>query len=209
MTLEDVKAFLEQDTDEIRAYKETLIPTNVIFADKLAEYLGTDDGKKIIQPMMDRRAQEAVATRDKVWEKDKLEPEVRKRLAVEMLKIHPEESPLEKKIRELEEANLNEKAERAKDNLKRHIVEKAAEMKVEPFFLKDYLPGSEEEGELFLKNIQEHEKKVREEVINELIAAKKFIPNSGNQKERKIDQHSLTMAEAIKLEQEGKLDNPD
>lgn len=178
-----------------------------IDAAQVLAYMETDAGKAIVQPIVDKRVTTAVQTRDKFWETEKLEPELKKRLAVEVLKMNPKEEPWQKEIRELKEENEKEKSARAQDNLKRLIVEKAAALGVEPFFIDEYTPPSIEQGELFLQKIREHNTKLTEKITNDLIAKNAYVPGAGKEKEGKIDFSKLTMAEAVKMEMEGKLDS--
>ena len=210
ITLADVKKFLEdqKDGDDVKAFLAELVPsTTEITGDQVLKFLGTDDGKIIVQPLVDSRVTEAVKTRDKFWEKERLEPEVKKRVAAEILKLNPKEEPWQAEIRMLKEENEKEKRERAKDQLRRQIVEKASALKVEPFFIESFLPETIEEGELFLKRIADYNKKVSETAVNDMIAAGKFVPSTGKiDNPNRIDRSKLTMEEAVRLEMAGELD---
>lgn len=208
ITIADVRKFLEEakDTDEVKTFISELSKPGEVTVDMFKKFAESDDGKIVIEPMIDKRVTDAVKTRDKFWEKERLEPEVKKRVAAEVLKLNPQEEPWQKEIRELKEANENEKRERAKDNMKRQIVEKAQTMNVDAFFLEDFLPETIEQGELYLKRISDRDKKIAEKAVNDLIAQGRFVPNGAKTTESKIDYSKLTMDEAIKLEMEGKLD---
>jgi len=211
MTIKEIKDFLQEakDTDEVKAFMAEMVkkePAEVT-PELFKKFLESDDGKVLIQPYGDQRATEAVKTRDKFWEKERLESELKKRLAEELLKLNPTKDPLQLKVEEMEKTLAEEKSERAKDQLRRQIVEKAAFMKVDPFFLEDYLPATVEQGELYLKRIAERDEKLKTTIVNDLIASKKFVPSGGKEKASKIDYSKLTMEEAIKLEEDGKLDS--
>lgn len=210
MTIKEIKEFLEEskDAEDVKAFIAEMSKTVEVTPELFKKFMESDDGKILVQPYGDQRATEAVKTRDKFWERERLDPEVKRRLAEELLKMNPTKNPLELEVEAMKKTLAEEKSERAKDQLRRQIVEKAAEMKVDPFFLEDYLPASVEVGELYLKRIAERDKKIIEKATNDLIAAGKFVPNSGKQKESKVDFSKLTQAEAIKLEMEGKLDDP-
>ena len=197
-TLDDVKAFIEANKDnaELKALiLEHSAPVE-ISKEKVVEFLGTEDGKTLIQPTVDKAVTKAVQTRDKAHEQV-LEAEVKKRVAVEVLKLNPTEEPWQKEIRELKEENDKEKRERAKDIMKRQIVEKAAKISIDPFFIEDYLPESIEQGELYLQRIADYTKKVKDATVNELMA-KGFKPGAGD--DDKSKKGKMTGAEYAKLD---------
>jgi hypothetical protein len=209
ITIADIKKFLEEskDSDETKAFIAEIAKPAEVTPDLLKKFAESDDGKIVLEPMIDKRVTEAVKTRDKFWEKERLEPEVKKRVAAEVVKLNPAKDPMEIKFEELQRTLAEEKAERAKDQLKRQIVEKAQALGVDAFFLEDYLPATPEQGELYLKRIADRDKKIAEKAANDLMASGKFVPNGAKPQESKIDYSKLTLEEAIKLENEGKLDN--
>jgi len=179
ITLDDVKTFIEENKDiaDVQAYVAELVPETTLSKEKVVEFLGTEDGKILLQPSIDQAVTKAVKTRDKAHEQV-MEAEIKKRVAAEVLKLNPAEEPWQREIRELKTANEAEKAERAKDNLKRQLVESAAKIKIEPFFIDDFVPASKEEGDLYLQKIADYTKKIKEETVNELMA-KGYKPGAG------------------------------
>lgn len=207
MTIEEIKAFLEQNKDdvEVKAFLAEINPPHAVGAEEVGEFLKTDDGRLLVQPMIDSAITKAVKTRDKAHEVT-MESELKKRIAAEMLKMNPQEEPWQKELREVKETLEKEKSERAKDQLKRQLLEEAVKLQVDPFYFEDYLPESLEQGRLFLQKIQAHEKTLKEQVSNETLATS-FKPGSGTEKSGgKVDLTKLSQAELIKLEMEGKLD---
>jgi hypothetical protein len=209
MTIEEIKAFLNANKEdvEVKAFLAELSPEHVLTTDEVETFLGTDDGKTLVQPKIDQAVTKAVKTRDKA-NADIMEGEVKKRVAAKILEMNPEKSPLELKVAELEEANKIEKAERAKDNLKRQLVEEAAKRQINPFFIEDYMPGSFEDGVLFLKKIEAYNKEITTATTNKLLG-EGYKPGSGNEKSnqgQKIDMKKLTLQEAIQKEMDGSLD---
>lgn len=208
MTIDDVKAFLSEHKDdvEVKAFYAEISPEHSTTPDEVNEFLKTDEGKMIVQPMVDQAVTKAVKTRDKAHEVI-LENEVKKRVAGEVLKMNPQEEPWQKEIRELKEENEKERTERARDNLKRQLVEKAAAAGINPFFIDDYVPASLEVGELFLQKIKSYNDELTKKVTNELVA-KGFKPGSAVEKNnsQKMDLSKLTQAELIRLELDGALD---
>lgn len=207
MTIEEIKEFLidNKDDEKVKSFLSSMVHKEPVTPDEVNEFLKTEDGKSLIQPYVDQRVTEAVKKRDKVHV-EALEVEVKKRVATEVLKMNPAEEPWQKEIRELKEMNESEKRERAKDNLKRQIVEEAAKMGVNPFFVDDYTPDSFEVGKLFLQKIKAHEDELVKVKANELMAGG-FKPGSGSDKGNgKMNLSTLTRDEMIRLELEGRLD---
>ena len=208
MTIEEIKAFLDEHKDdvEVQAFMAEINPKHELTADEVGEFLKTDDGKTLVQPMVDQAVTKAVKTRDKAHEVV-LENEVKKRVAAEVLKMNPAEEPWQKENRELREQFEEEKKERAKENLKRQIIEEAAKLKIDPFFIEDYVPESIEVGKLYLQKIKTYNDEVVKNTTNELLAGG-FKPRGGddNKNKKKIDLTTLTQDEAIRLEMDGKLD---
>jgi len=207
MTFEEVQAFFTEHKDdvEVQAFIQQLSPVQDVTPDKVGEFLKTEDGRMIVQPLIDQAVTKAVKTRDKAHE-IVLDSEVKKRVASEVLKMNPQEEPWQKEIRELKEANEKEKAERAKDNLKRQLVEKAAAIGINPFFIEDFMPDTIEQGELYLKRIKEHDENLIKKTNVDLLASG-YKPKAGFEKDsKKLDLSKLTQEDAIRLEMEGKLD---
>lgn len=210
MTVEEIKAFLATNKDdaEVKAFMAEINPEHVLTADEVTAFMDTDDGRALVQPRIDQAVTKAVKTRDKAHA-DIMEKELKSRLAAELLKANPEKSPLELKVIELEEANRIERAERQKDNLKRQLVEEAAKMGINPFFIDDYMPESFEVGKLYLQKIANYTKEVNQKTTNELLASG-YKPGAGNEKSgsnNKVDFKQLSQADVIKMELEGTLDD--
>lgn len=208
MNIEEIRAYLAEhkDDEDVVTFMGEFATTKETTPDDVLEFLKKDEGRKLVEPFIDQAVTKAVKTRDKAHEVA-LESEVKRRVAAEVLKINPQEEPWQKEIRELKEMNEQEKRERAKDQLKRQLVEKAAALNVNPFFIEDYLPESIEVGELYLKKIKEFAEGVEKKAVNDLMASNSLKPKSGSNKETvKKDLSKLTQEEAIRLEMEGKLD---
>lgn len=207
MTIEEIKVFLTEHKNEaeVKAFLTELSSEHVIAPDEVNEFLKTEDGKLLIQPFVDQAVTKAVKTRDKAHEV-LVEVEVKKKVASEILKMNPAEEPWQKEIRELKEENEKERNERAKDVLKRQIVEEAMKMGVDPFFVDDFMPESLEVGKLYLQKIKARDKQLIEVKTNELLATG-FKPGSAAVKrDVKQDLSKLTQAELIRLEMDGILD---
>ena len=211
---EVLKAIEEgKDSEEVKKFLAAMLDKygkKELTGDEVNAFLDTEDGKKLIQPRIDTVVTKALQTRDKSWEeknKDAIEKEVKKRVADEVLKMNPQEEPWQKEMRELKEKMDQKDKDYARSELKRQITEEAAKMGIDPFFLEDYIPETIEAGKLHLKRISDHNKKVKEAVVNELVASGQYKPNGEKRKDdNKIDLGKLSVEEATKLELEGKLD---
>lgn len=203
MTLEEIRAFLEEhkDDEEVKTFLAGLSPAKAITAEDVLAFIATEEGKLVIQPTLDQAVTKAVKTRDKAHEAT-MESEVKRRVAAEMLKVNPQKEPWQIEIEELKKANEEEKKARQTDQLKRQMVEKASTMGVDAFFIEDYLPESIEVGELFLKKIKERDAKMIERAINERIASGAFKPGGGPSEKPK---GTMTFSEYKKLPQDQRI----
>lgn len=208
MTIAEIKEFLAANAEdtEVKAFLAELSPEKNITTDEVVEFLKGDDGKAIVQPMIDQAVTKAVKTRDKAHA-EILETEVKKRVAAKVLEMNPQEEPWQKEIRELNERLENEKAERARDQLKRQLVEEASKSGVDPALLEDYLPESFEVGKVFIQKIKNLSKTVADQATNALLA-NGYKPAAGQSKDngQKVDLSKLSQAEMIELEMKGELD---
>jgi hypothetical protein len=207
MTFDEVQVYLDEHKDdaEVKAFLQVLSPVQELNSEKVGEFIKTDDGRMLVQPLIDQAVTKAVKTRDKAHEIN-LDSLVKQKVASEVLKMNPQEEPWQKEIRELKEANEKEKAERAKDNLKRQIVEKAAAVGVNPFFIEDYVPETIEQGELYIKRIKDYTDEVVKKNTNQLMS-EGYKPKTGVETNKgKMDLSKMSQSELIKLEMEGKLD---
>lgn len=206
-----VKYFTEHKDDaEVKEFIAKLQGEHKVTKEEFESFLGTDEGKSVVQPMIDQRVTQALTTNDKKWNdknKELIESEVKKKVAEEILKINPAEEPWQREIRELKEQNAKDKAERDRADLKRMVVEEAARMKIEPFFIEDFLPSTIEEGKLYLKKIDGFLKKYKDDVVNEVMVSGSERLKSGKDKEGKIDLSKLTQEEIIRMEMDGTLDD--
>ncbi|MEN6623934.1 MAG: hypothetical protein ABFD50_20610 [Smithella sp.] len=208
VTIDDVRKFLAENKDDenVKILVKTLIGEKTITPDEVSDFLKTEEGEKLIQPYGDARVTQALKTAEKKWMEDKLEPEVKRRLAAELVKLTPKDDPVSRQLKEMSDKLEESERNRLKDQLKRQVVERAANLKVDPFFIEDFLPPSIEEGDLYLQKIAAHDKIIKEQAINELIASNNFVPNGGKKKTEKIDISKLSKKELTQLEIEGKLD---
>lgn len=103
LTFEQVQAFLDANKDnaELQAYYKT----NVVTPDAVKTFLDTSEGKKVLQPKLDAHFTKSLDT----WKTNNLDALVEE----EVKKRNPDETPEQKRIRELEEKiSKGEKAQK-------------------------------------------------------------------------------------------------
>lgn len=205
LTFEDVKKFLEikKDDAEVVQYIRTLVPESLPTTEQVNQFLGTSEGKLLIQPLMDKRVTEAIDT----FKKKTFESEVQARVAAEMLKRNPEETPEQKRIRELEENMRRQEEERTQERLKSQIKDLAFKEAIPLDFVEDIPFGSPEQASLYFRRFKQQIEDAKTAKVNELLA-NGFKPGAGAQKESngKRDLSKLSEKELVELEMAGELD---
>jgi hypothetical protein len=131
--LEELKKFLADNKDdkEVSGYVAGL---SAVSADKVKTFLDTEDGKKFHQPMLDAYYTKA----HKSWEEKNLE-----KIKADAVAVSKNETPEQKKIRELEESVNAEKQARIRESLKNKSVLKFKEKGVPENFA-DLISASDE-----------------------------------------------------------------
>ena len=205
VTFEDVKEFLEthkEDVDVIQ-HLRTISPDKPLTSDVVNQFLGTSEGKQLIQPLMDKRVTEALET----FKKKTFESEVQARVASEMLKRNPEETTEQKRIRELEESMRRQEEERTQERLKSQIKDLAFKENIPLDFVDDIPFGSPEQANLYFRRFKQQIEDAKTAKVNELLA-NGFKPGTGNQKDStgKRDLSKLSQNELVELEMSGELD---
>jgi len=180
MNLEEIKAWLAEhkEDDGVINFLKELSPAPELTPEAFKDYLDTQDGQRLIQPHVDRTVDKAIKT----YRENHFAAEVKKEVAAEILKINPTETPEQRQIRELRETVEKSEKERAQDRLKRQIVEEASKIGVDAFFVDDYLPGSIDEGKVYLQKIKGYVDAQKTKVANELLASG-GKPSGGNSQE--------------------------
>lgn len=204
MDLKEIRAWLKEnegEKDVIAFMEEFKTP---ITAETVQPYLETTDGTKLLQPLMDKRVSEALKT----YKENHYEKDVKSAVASEMLRINPQETPEQKRLREVEEELKKEKENRLRDNLRRQIVEESARENVPSWWVDVFNGNSIEEAKVFIGKVKKHNADLADKVKNELIATG-FKPGTGDSKNgnTSADLSKLSREDMIQLEMEGKLDS--
>lgn len=145
MNLEDIKKYFDEnkDNEEVKAYLGEL---SAVSPDKVKGFLNTDEGKRLIQPDLDRYHNKSLES----WKSNNLESIIEE----EVKKRNPEKTPEQLKIEELEKKI--EKAE--KDRIRGELVNKAfkvADEKSLPKDVIDFFIGENEDATL--ENLEKFE----------------------------------------------------
>lgn len=205
ITFDQVKAFLEANSDDetIKTYLKGLVPEEPITPDKVKAYLDTPDGKALIQPMMDKRVTEALDT----YKRKTFDNEVNARVAAELLKRNPEETPEQKRVRELEENMRRMKEEQEMERLKSQIKDLAFKEGVSLDFIDNIPFTSVEQANLYIRNFKTEIENAKTAKVNELLASG-YKPGAGNEikSTNKVDLSKLSEKEMIEMEMAGELD---
>jgi len=212
VTIDDVKKFFTDnvENEDVKSYLLEIAPPappvepKPISQDEIKSYLETNDGRALVQPMMDKRVTEAIET----YRKKTLEPEVNARVAAELLKRNPEETPAERRIRELEERQKQLDEEREIEKKNNSIKEIAFKESVDPDFISGINFESVEAAALYMRRFKQKIAEAEKNKANEIFAMSGYKPGSGERKESTSskDYGKLSLKEAIALEEAGEFD---
>jgi len=94
MTIQEIRDFLTEnkETDEVKGFLAELIPEQKITSDIVKPFLETQDGKLLVQPLIDKRITDAIKT----FKEGHFDKEVKAQVAAEILKINPQITPEQK-----------------------------------------------------------------------------------------------------------------
>lgn len=190
MNLEDVKKFLadNKEQSEVKAYLNEL---SAVSADKVTGYLDTDEGKRLLQPRLDRHFHTGLET----WKSNNLEGLIE----AEVSKRNPAKTAEQKRIEELEKKIAD--AERVSQ--RQQLVNKALQVADEqglPKGIIDFFIGENEEKTLEnlgkLKEI--HDKSVETAVESKFKSYGREFNQSTNQQSTTTDIASLAEGVSIR-----------
>ncbi|MEH7346463.1 DUF4355 domain-containing protein [Bacillus sp. JJ1532] len=136
MDLQAVKTFLEEqkNNEEVKAYLQGL---SQVTPEGVKTFLDTDEGKRLLQPKLDQYYTKGLDT----WKSNHLQKLIDDAVSKA---TNPNETPEQKRIRELEEKIANSEAESLRKELKANALSQLSEKKL-PTFLVDYLIGNDED----------------------------------------------------------------
>lgn len=205
MTVSEIRAWLAEnkDKDEVKAFLTELNPEKPMTAEVVGPYLETDDGRKLLQPLIDSAVSKGV----KSFKEGHYEKDLKAAVAAEILKLNPQETPEQKQIRELRETVEKSESARQRDALRRAIVEEAAKQNVPAWWVDEFSGNTIEEAKVFMGKVKNFVAEVESKKANEILASG-AKPGSGSGTERKgpmtaKEYAALPFAERIKLQESG------
>lgn len=146
MDLEDVKKFFDENKEDeaVKGYLEEL---SAVSADKVEGFLKTYEGKKLLQPILDKNFNKGLET----WKTNNLENLVDD----EVKKRNPDKTPEQLEIEKLKKEIESEKNARTRETLVNKAL-KVAKEKGLPDGIVDFFVGADEESTLSnLSNLEE------------------------------------------------------
>jgi hypothetical protein len=207
-TIEDVMEFLlaKKSDEKVVAMLDELVPEKPLTAEKVSAFLGTDEGKALVQPMMDSRVTDAIKT----YKSGHYEKELRAAVAAEILKLNPQETAEQRRIRELETKDVQRDKEAARDKLRGQIKELAYQQSINPKFVDSLEFNSVEEAALYFKNFKGEVETAQQNKVNELLASG-YKPGSGSDQNKKgvmsgKEYAALPFEERIRMQESGEAD---
>ncbi len=149
MTIEQILALIAEDKRE--AVKKVLGELGTLSAEKVSEFLKTDEGKKLVTPMIDSAVSKAVASHDKKFMEEKLpgllDEEVKKRF--------PDKTPEQKELADLKAKLDKSEKDRIRTEQKARAIKQLQDMGL-PLSLADRYHGlSDEETDEGVKNLKD------------------------------------------------------
>lgn len=207
ITLADVQSFISANREEpdVAEFIVAISVEKPINPELVSAYLQTNEGKNLIQPLIDERVTQAVKTHDEK-SKSKIEAGIKAGIAAEMIRLNPTETPEQKQLREMRIDQETMKAAWEKDKLNGRIKELAFQHGLRPEFISGINFGSEEEATLYMQKFKAEKEAIETAKINELMASG-FKPGSPAPKPgNKTDLSKLSQAELIAMEMNGELD---
>ncbi|MGZ1870654.1 DUF4355 domain-containing protein [Staphylococcus argenteus] len=173
MNIEEVKSFFEEHKDD-KEVKDYLNGLKTVSVDDVKGFLDTEEGKRFIQPELDRYHSEGLESWKEKNLEDLIEQEVRKR--------NPEQSEEQKRISALEQELEKRDAEAKREKLRSNALGKAQELNLPTSLVDRFLGDSDEDTEQNLKALKEtFDKYVQKGVESKFKSSGRDVKESRNQ----------------------------
>ncbi len=173
MNIEEVKSFFEEHKDD-KEVKDYLKGLKTVSVDDVKGFLDTEEGKRFIQPELDRYHSKGLESWKEKNLEDLIEQEVRKR--------NPEQSEEQKRISALEQELEKRDAEAKREKLRSNAVGKAQELNLPTSLVDRFLGDSDEDTEQNLKALKEtFDKYVQKGVESKFKSSGRDVKESRNQ----------------------------
>lgn len=173
MNIEEVKSFFEEHKDD-KEVKDYLKGLKTVSVDDVKGFLDTEEGKRFIQPELDRYHSKGLESWKEKNLEDLIEQEVRKR--------NPEQSEEQKRISALEQKLEKRDAEAKREKLRSNALGKAQELNLPTSLVDRFLGDSDEDTEQNLKALKEtFDKYVQKGVESKFKSSGRDVKESRNQ----------------------------
>ncbi|HDC9561716.1 TPA: DUF4355 domain-containing protein [Staphylococcus aureus] len=173
MNIEEVKSFFEEHKDD-KEVKDYLNGLKTVSVDDVKGFLDTEEGKRFIQPELDRYHSKGLESWKEKNLEDLIEQEVRKR--------NPEQSEEQKRISALERELEKRDAEAKREKLRSNALGKAQELNLPTSLVDRFLGDSDEDTEQNLKALKEtFDKYVQKGVESKFKSSGRDVKESRNQ----------------------------
>ncbi|EOB9245460.1 DUF4355 domain-containing protein [Staphylococcus aureus] len=173
MNIEEVKSFFEEHKDD-KEIKDYLNGLKTVSVDDVKGFLDTEEGKRFIQPELDRYHSKGLESWKEKNLEDLIEQEVRKR--------NPEQSEEQKRISALEQELEKRDAEAKREKLRSNALGKAQELNLPTSLVDRFLGDSDEDTEQNLKALKEtFDKYVQKGVESKFKSSGRDVKESRNQ----------------------------
>ncbi|HEG7527197.1 TPA: DUF4355 domain-containing protein [Staphylococcus aureus] len=173
MNIEEVKSFFEEHKDD-KEVKDYLKGLKTVSVDDVKGFLDTEEGKRFIQPELDRYHSKGLESWKEKNLEDLIEQEVRKR--------NPEQSEEQKRISALEQELEKRDAEAKREKLRSNALGKAQQLNLPTSLVDRFLGDSDEDTEQNLKALKEtFDKYVQKGVESKFKSSGRDVKESRNQ----------------------------
>ncbi|MBU7185648.1 DUF4355 domain-containing protein [Staphylococcus aureus] len=173
MNIEEVKSFFEEHKDD-KEVKDYLNGLKTVSVDDVKGFLDTEEGKRFIQPELDRYHSKGLESWKEKNLEDLIEQEVRKR--------NPEQSEEQKRISALEQELEKRDAAAKREKLRSNALGKAQELNLPTSLVDRFLGDSDEDTEQNLKALKEtFDKYVQKGVESKFKSSGRDVKESRNQ----------------------------
>ena len=206
MDIKEIRSYLAEnrDKDEVKSFiAEFEKPPTV---ENVTKFLKTDEGEKLLQPIVDRRVTGALKTAEEPG--GSFEKKLTAALEEQRNKLNPKETETDKQLRLIQKELAESKAKAAQAELNSAMIAEAQKIGVHDF--SDLLPvlnvPSLESGREVLTKIKGVLDARLTKQANELLTGTGFRPGGGNGGAPRADVSKMSKEDVLKLEMEGKLD---
>ncbi|MCB8346812.1 DUF4355 domain-containing protein [Staphylococcus aureus] len=173
MNIEEVKSFFEKHKDD-KEVKDYLNGLKTVSVDDVKGFLDTEEGKRFIQPELDRYHSKGLES----WKEKNLENLIEQ----EVQKRNPEQSEEQKRISALEKELEKRDAEAKREKLRSNALGKAQELNLPTSLVDRFLGDSDEDTEQNLKALKEtFDKYVQKGVESKFKSSGRDVKESQNQ----------------------------